>query len=99
MSTQPVSVAGGPAPLVYDVPATQLVTPLLASAVFDGSGAGQDFLPCMTFYGPGGTLLGRFGVENTLHAGDVAEVTYSPFSRTPAGAAPGATMIVYHNGV
>lgn len=74
------------APLSYELSSHQRFTPLAVSAVFDGTAAAGDFLPCCSIYAPGGQLIGRT-FPSTVTAGTVVEVTYSPFARGGSAAA------------
>lgn len=71
------------APFEYTVPGSLEIRPDTASATFDGTGAGGDFLACLTFISPEGSRLCRMFNPNPVKAGDVAEVTFIP----PFGAA------------
>lgn len=50
-----------------------------SSAVFDGSGASDEFYPCLAVYSQDGKLIGRFFPGQSLEPGDQAEVTFGPF--------------------
>lgn len=76
-----------PAPFAYTVAATDGFSPEAVSAQWDGSGAGGDFLPCVSYYNSDGVLLDRaFPDGVTLSSGDTAEVSYRPFKRGGGGA-------------
>lgn len=88
MATQ---ITAGPqptaAPLSLANTSLEPITPLSISATFDGSGAGADFMPCVSFYTTDGRLIGRFQGEATVTAGDTAQETFAPFlSKRGSGA-------------
>lgn len=66
------------APFTYTIPGSLEVRPETASAFFDGSGASGQFLACLTFYSPEGSLLARVFNPNPVQAGDSALVSYVP---------------------
>lgn len=76
------------APFTFQVPATLEIRPDTASATFDGTGAGADFLACLTFYDSAGNRLCRMFNPSPVTAGDVAEVTYIPPFGAAATSAP-----------
>lgn len=81
------------APYAYVLASSEEFTPQAISAVFDGSGAGGDFLPCCSVYTQNGQLVSR-DFPSTVTAGDSAEVTYHPFLRAATSApAPSATRL------
>lgn len=63
-------------PLAYTVPVPGSLTPLSASAVYDGSGAGA-FLPCLSLYDSDGNLISR-ATAPEVAAGSSAEVSWFP---------------------
>lgn len=63
-------------PLAYTVPVPGTLTPLTASAVFNGSGAGA-FLPAVSFYDSDGNLITR-ATAPEVAAGGSAEVSWFP---------------------
>lgn len=73
------------APYSYEVPASQVIEPWSVSAVFDGAGASDAFLPALAFYAQSGELLGRTFPGSPVAAGDSAEVTFAPFLRDIPG--------------
>lgn len=88
-------------PWAYVLPAKQRIRPSSITALFDGSGAGGDFLPCCSVYSQDGKLVGRV-FPSVVSKGDVAEVTYFPFA-PPASAGgtpppPGSGQPVYVQG-
>lgn len=85
MSTQVITAPTGDTPQAYKVTGTGAATPQVISAHWDGNGAAGEFMPCVSFYSNDGKLMGRFGTENTVAAGDSARVTYGPFLRNIAG--------------
>ncbi len=67
------------APYTFTVPATLEVRTDMASATFDGTGAGGSFLPAISFYSPSGVRLGTFPCQGSaVAAGASAEVTWFP---------------------
>jgi hypothetical protein len=83
---------GGAAPFTIPLANDQRCIPTTITAIWDGSGAAADFLPCVSYYSPTGVLLGRYGVDaGSITAGDSAELTYAPFlgprqtTPTPSG--------------
>lgn len=62
------------------------------SAVFDGTGAGADFLACLSVYSQDGKLIGRFFPGSAVAAGDVAEVTFAPFLSGDAASGEGGGL-------
>lgn len=70
-----------PAPLTYELGATEDFQVRTAYATFDGTNASGDFLPCLTFYSQTGTILNRVFPDTLVKAGDVANVSYAPFQR------------------
>lgn len=75
------------APYAYVLASSEEFTPQAISAVFDGSGAGGDFLPCCSVYTQNGQLVSR-DFPSTVTAGDSAEVTYHPFLRAATSVTP-----------
>jgi hypothetical protein len=95
VSDIPITISGPVAtPATYTLSPLERWTPTGVSATFDGTGAAGDFLPCCSIYSQTGDLLGRMFPE-VVTAGDVAEVTYSPFSKTQGG---GIKRITSSNG-
>ena len=78
-----------PAPFTYTVPPSLEVMPAAATATFNGSGAVNPFLACMSFYAQSGELLSRVFPTAQVQAGDVAQVSFAPFpggmTAAPAG--------------
>jgi hypothetical protein len=66
------------APFNFDVPASLEVRPETAHARFDGTGAGGDFLACLSFYDNNDNLICRQFDPNVVQAGDVADVSFIP---------------------
>jgi hypothetical protein len=75
-----------PAPHTYRLSPGESFQPSSICVLWDGSGAGGDFLPCCSFYSKDGKLLGR-AFPGTIPAGDSVRVTYSPFALSPPAAA------------
>lgn len=85
-------------PLAYTVPVPGSLTPLSASAVYDGSGAGS-FQPALSFYDNDGNLIVR-QIGPTVAAGGSVEQSWFPrvaaqTSGTPTGFA--ASWIHLHD--
>lgn len=86
------------------IPATYRFPPGLdarlssVSAVFDGTGAGGDFLACLSVFSQDDKLIGRFFPGSAVAAGDVAEVTFAPFLATDAAAAAAVPRTLYMGG-
>lgn len=78
----------GALPAAYTLPPGFNIRLDSIAAMFDGSGAGEDFYPCLAIYSQNGKLIGRFFSAQALAAGDTAEVTFAPFLRQPAAATP-----------
>jgi hypothetical protein len=66
------------APLIYDVPGGQEIGLKVASATFDGTGAGASWQPAIQIVGPSGQVLRTFALEPALAAGASADVTFFP---------------------
>lgn len=82
MATAPTLIAPDgefPSPFSYEVPGSQAIEPVSVHARFDGSGAGGNFLACLSFYSQAGILLSRVFPQAAIVPGDVAGVTYAPF--------------------
>lgn len=67
-----------PVPYTYTVPGSLEFRGDTASGTFDGTGASGDFLACLTFYSPEGSLLCRMFNPTAVKAGDTAVVTFIP---------------------
>jgi len=77
-----------PAPFAYTVGTAEGLTPEAVFVEWDGSGAGGDFLPCVSYYDNDGNLLDRaFPDSGPVTAGDTAQVSYRPFKRGGGGGA------------
>jgi hypothetical protein len=70
---------GGGTPFAYQLAPGESMALSTVAAVFDGSGAGGDFLPALALYAQSGELLSRTFTSEAVAAGDSAEVTFSPF--------------------
>jgi hypothetical protein len=66
------------APLNYQVPGAQEILLKVASATFDGSGAGGKWQPAIQLIGPSGQVLRTFALATVLAAGASADVTFFP---------------------
>lgn len=85
--------AGG-APLAYTLDQPGTVDFQAAFAHYDGTGASGNWRPTLTIKAQDGTILSRTFPGSSLHAGDTADVTFSPFvpaadSGSSGGAAGG----------
>lgn len=82
----------GDLPYTYDVPASVELVVQSIVARFDGGGAGEDWLPCLSLYTQDGHLMARSRCDQVFAAGDTGVVTWGPFFRrqvaaaTPSGA-------------
>ncbi len=85
-------------PFTYTVTGAGEVAPYTATATFDGSGAGGDFVPCLSFYSIEGVLLARLPLTvQTITAGQSAEVTWAPFLGTGTGKKPPSAASTYQS--
>jgi hypothetical protein len=83
-------------PFAYQLAPNESWTPLSVSAIFDGSAAGAEFLPCLSFYAQSGELIARTFPADAQEVGDVAEVTFAPFLREQTSGTPTpATSAIY----
>ena len=73
------TVDAQPTPFDYTLAMAQTFTPESAFATYDGTGAGSDFLACMSFLAPDGKRFMRVFPTTPVSAGDVADVTFAPF--------------------
>lgn len=71
----------GELPARYRLPPGFDISLHSVSAMFDGSGASDDFYPCLSVYSQDNKLIGRFFPAQVLATGDRAEVTFAPFLR------------------
>ena len=83
MSTVPITITVDGD--TYTVPTTDTVEPLAASVTYDGSGAGGNFVPCLSFFSQSGQLLSRTFPSATVTAGDTVEVSFIPFVPPASG--------------
>lgn len=84
-----ISVLGDPsAPLTYTTPGSTAFIPRAASCVFDGSGAGGAYLPCMTWIAQDGSVIGRY-VAPEVAAGASVETSWFPHVAAAAATATG----------
>jgi hypothetical protein len=65
-------------PYAYTVSGTGTVTPRACQAVYDGSGAGGDFIPACIFKSQSGHVISRAILQSTIAAGASAEVSWFP---------------------
>jgi hypothetical protein len=94
VADSPITFTGPePAPFRYTLSGFQRFTPMAVTATFDGSAAAGPFLPSVAIYAQAGQLLGRM-FPQVLQPGDVAEVTFSPFSRPAASAGAGGWQLI-----
>ncbi len=79
------------APADWELPQSLEIIPKCIRAVFDGSGAGSAFLPCLVIVSDSGREVGRFPVADAdvVAAGASAEVTWFPGARVGNGGAAG----------
>lgn len=68
----------GPAPYTYQLPGSLVVQPYTSTAIYDGTSAAGNFVPCLSIYSQTGGLLARVFPAATVTAGDTATVTYLP---------------------
>lgn len=64
-------------------------------AFIDGAGAGSDFKPALAFYAQSGQLMGRVALDEEWTAGDSGVVTWAPFLRKRASAAPSGGVLAW----
>lgn len=88
----PIAVDGD----TYTVPGADTIEPLAVSVTYDGSGAGGDFLPCLTYYSQSGALISRTFPGSSVAAGSSAEVSFIPFV-PPASGTGGAALPKWTN--
>jgi hypothetical protein len=82
------------APFTYTIPGSLEIRPDTASAFFDGTSASGDFLACLTWYSPEGSLLTRQFNPTPVKAGDSAFVSYvPPFGSAASSSSTGAGTI------
>lgn len=79
----------GALPAAYQLPPGFDIRLDSIAAMFDGSGASEDFYPCLAIYSQDNKLIGRFFPAQALASGDTAEVTFAPFLGRGASAAAG----------
>ena len=83
-------------PYKYTVAGTGTVTPLACQAVYDGSGAGGDYVPAVIYRSQDGNVISRAILDSTITAGDDAEVSWFPGVKHAAGTsstAPAAFVV------
>jgi hypothetical protein len=66
-------------PYTYELGNTEVMVPRGIFAHFDGSAAGGQFLPCVSFYAASGQLMSRAFPSQALAAGASADVSYFPW--------------------
>jgi hypothetical protein len=77
----------GAAPEDYLVSGAAAIDLLAVRAVFDGTGAGGDFVPVVQIVNEAGEVMLQC-VGETVTAGDSASVTFAPFLRTATSSTP-----------
>jgi hypothetical protein len=82
-------------PFVYTVSGTGEIVPRACQAVYDGSGAGGDYVPAVIFRSQAGHVIARAILQSTVTAGDDAEVSWFPGVKAAAAAAPAAGLPIY----
>jgi hypothetical protein len=65
-------------PYVYTVTGHGSVTPRACAAVYNGAGAGGNFVPAVIFRSQEGHVIARAILQSTITAGDDAEVSWFP---------------------
>lgn len=77
----------------YQIPTNLAFVPTAITALFDGGGAGQDFLACLTFYSQDGLIMARQFPAASIKDGESFEVTFAPFlDRGAAGSGDGVSF-------
>jgi hypothetical protein len=92
---QLVLSASQAAPLDYVVPAAQEIVPLAVNAAFDGTSAAVTWYPALELISDSGHVVSRTFPEQTVAAGGSAWVTFAPFLRGAAAAAPTQAFALY----
>jgi hypothetical protein len=82
-------------PYVYTVTGHGSVTPRACAAVYDGSGAGGDYVPAVIFRSQTGNVIARATLDSTIVAGDDAEVSWFPGVKHAPSVTPGGTQCAY----
>lgn len=80
-------------PFDYTLSPGEGFEPTAVFAIFDGTAAGGTFLPCLTFLSQDGRILSRVFPTASVPAGDIADVTYSPFALSPTSGAASGNML------
>lgn len=70
------AVALEDSPADYDVPPTQEIIPKLASASYDGSGAGGDYIPTLQLVSPDLKVVGSFPFSTAVPAGESVDIAW-----------------------
>lgn len=80
------------APVDYVVPGAQEIEPLMVAALFDGSAAAGNFVPCVVLEGPGGVIAGRAPLDTTVTAGSSVYATWFPGVKSASGSSAGVSF-------
>ena len=80
-------------PYSYQLSYAQTLQPESVFAHFDGTNASGDFLACLTFSAPDGTVFMRTFPTTPVTGGDVADVTFAPFPGG-IGSSPGPSVVI-----
>jgi len=78
------SLPSGGAPISYTVSGDQVFDLIGVRAVFDGTGAGGNFLPCVQIKSAAGHILSQ-SIGSSVTAGGSADVSFAPFLRSTGG--------------
>jgi hypothetical protein len=81
-----------PTPFVYTVSGTGEVVPRACQAVYDGTGAGGDYVPAVIFRSQAGHVISRAILQSTVTAGDDAEVSWFPGVKAAAASSSALEM-------
>ena len=77
------------APLAYSIAPGQEIVLKAGFAAFDGSAAGNAFLPCLRILDSSGEVVGQYITDSTVAAGSSADVSFAPFLSSLAGGTAG----------
>ena len=98
IDTQILAAGTSATPVDYRVPNAQEILLKAVNAVFDGSGAGGDYIPEVVIESDGGVVIARAAdPANVVTAGNDAEVSWFPGVKNGA-AAPSGTSIALATG-
>jgi hypothetical protein len=85
--------------ITYLVPTAQAFELVSVTATFDGSGAGDAYIPVVEIYSDAGALVGR-GQAPLVPLGDNAEVSFFPFGESASSSTTtGATLVYTSRGI